>query len=76
MGDSSEQKPSTEFHVVLDGLRLAADVEQRIESEIRRVVMRELAHFDDGGDYTIVARNKFPKSRGFGGGTMGAVMRF
>jgi hypothetical protein len=68
---ASEQKPSSEFHVVLTGLKLAADVERRIEGQIRQIVMQELAQLDLGDDFTVAARSKFAKTRAFGGGTMG-----
>jgi hypothetical protein len=34
---------STEFHVKLDGIKLPADVENRIAAEVQATVMRELA---------------------------------
>jgi hypothetical protein len=34
---------SSEFHVKLDGIKLPADVENRIAAEVQATVMRELA---------------------------------
>lgn len=65
------QNPSSEFHVVLDGLQLGAAVQQHIEGEIRKIVMQELAQIDHGSDYTIVAKDRFPKTREFSVGTTG-----
>jgi hypothetical protein len=45
---------------VLSGLNLKPEIEKRIESEIRKVVMRELATIDLKGDLTVVPRDKFP----------------
>lgn len=44
------ENKSSEFIVRLDGLKLSADVEARINGEIQAVVMREVAKIDFRGD--------------------------
>lgn len=69
-------KPGSEFRVILKGLKLKADVEQRIEIEIRRVVMRELAAIDYHGELAISPRTRFDRAREEGNGsTAGLVGR-
>lgn len=52
----------SEFRVVLQGLKLPREVERRIEVEIRKAVMREVASIDMKGDLQILPRSKFPSS--------------
>jgi hypothetical protein len=69
---------SSEFRVVLQGLKLKPDVEKRIEAQIRAVVMQELAAIDFKGDLHILPRSKFPSiftKNGGGGGTAGIVAK-
>jgi hypothetical protein len=51
---------SSEFHVVLQGLKLEPDVEKRIEMEIRKAVLKELAQIDLKGELDISPLEKFP----------------
>ena len=67
----------TKFVVDLQGLTLPTETAKRMESEIRQVVMGELAKVDTGGGRSIsdfgdfmVKRNIFP------GSTMGFVAKF
>jgi hypothetical protein len=67
----------TKFVVDLQGLTLPTETAKRIESEIRQVVMSELAKVDTSGGRSIsdmgdiiIKRNLFP------GSTMGFVASF
>jgi hypothetical protein len=43
-------REGSEFHVALRGIKLKPETERRIDSEIRRIVMQELAAIDFEGD--------------------------
>ena len=68
---------TTTYHVVVQGFKLSKDAEKRLETEIRRVVMQELAASDFQGDLQISPITKFPdlfdpaKARIGGGHTAG-----
>jgi hypothetical protein len=68
------------YHVGIQGIKLSADTEKRIETEIRRVVMQELATIDFQGDLEVSPVSKFPQLFGdrfppIGGGhTAGIVI--
>ena len=67
------------YHVGIQGIKLGPDAEKRIETEIRRVVMQELASIDFQGDLQVSPVSKFPALFGdrfpIGGGhTAGIVI--
>jgi hypothetical protein len=73
-GRGATPSESSEFHVSLRGLNLRPDVEKRIETAIRRVVLEEVARIDNEGDLHIVPLERFPTAIGGPhGGTMGIV---
>jgi hypothetical protein len=73
-GRGATASDSSEFHVSLRGLNLKPDVEKRIETAIRRVVLEEVAKIDNQGDLHIVPLERFPSAIGGPhGGTMGIV---
>jgi hypothetical protein len=51
----------TEFHVVIEGVKLSADAEKRIETEIRKMILAEIATTDFKGDLQISPVEKYPK---------------
>jgi hypothetical protein len=51
---------SASYHVVVRGIKLSPEAEKRLEVEIRRVVMQELASIDFRGDLQISPLSKFP----------------
>ena len=67
---------SSEFRVILQGIKLSAEAESRIELAIKRLVLNELAAVDLKGDLQISPIEKFPNliAMGPGGGhTQGIV---
>jgi hypothetical protein len=60
MAKRATSSNSSEFHVILQGLKLSAEAEKRIEIEIRKIVMSELATIDLKGDLQISPIEKFP----------------
>ena len=72
---------NTTYHVVVQGIKLDSETEKRIEVEIRRVVLQELASVDLKGDLQISPLEKFPALfetealTGPGGHTAGIVAR-
>ncbi len=67
---SSKASSRTEFSVVFDGIKLTKLVEKRIETEIRKAVMQEVAALDFKGDVTLG-----PDPPPGGGSTRGMVVR-
>jgi hypothetical protein len=51
----------TEFHIQLNGLELPAPAKSQIEAELQKVIKREIAKLDLGGELKPTA------DRGFGG---------
>ncbi len=67
---------STIFHVVFEGIKLPADVERRIEENIRKLVLSELASLDLKGDLQIVSRSKLAEVfKNAHNGPIGAAIR-
>lgn len=51
-----DQNQDTKFVVELQGLKLPDEVSKQIESEIRQIVMREIAKLDFEGDLRVEKR--------------------
>jgi hypothetical protein len=69
---------SASYHVLVQGIKLDPEAEKRIEVEIRRVVMQELASIDFKGDLQISPISKFPdlfdpRNPQFGGGHIAGI---
>jgi hypothetical protein len=67
-------KGTIEYQVTLDGLKLSAQVENEIETAIRRTVLNHLATIDYGGDLVISPLGSDPGGGG-GGPTQGIHIR-
>jgi len=57
---------SSEFHVKLDGIKLPADAESRIQSGIQSLVLQELAGFTPNPDDSGTPHRKIPHLGGGG----------
>jgi len=69
----AENTGGSEFHVVLSGLKLTREVEERIDIAIRQVVMKELAGIDYQGDLSISPSRQFLVARESDGGSGGST---
>jgi hypothetical protein len=49
----TDEKEHTRFVIDIQGLKLSADISRKIESEIRQIVLNEIAKLDLEGDFSM-----------------------